>query len=84
MNTTARAEWQYTIHPEDIADAYYKGASSGKGCTIDSRVDDYGNFCFPESTLTYFLSCNPYTVMGSGKKLKSAWHNGFLSTVKRK
>jgi len=25
---------------------------------------------------------NPYTVTGSGKKLKAAWHNGFVNKRK--
>jgi len=79
MNTNL--DW-YSIHPEELKDAYDKGVMAARGVRIDTRKDDYGNFCFPHLTLTGQLARNPYTVTGSGKKLKSAWHNGFLSKVK--
>jgi len=73
-------DW-YSIHPEDIEEAYNKGLMAAKGSRIDTRTDNYGNFCFPAETLTAYLSRNPYTVTGSGKKLKAAWHNGFLDKL---
>ena len=73
-----------SYHPEDLKAAYDKGVMAARGATIDTRKDYYGRFCFPELTLTAHLSRNPYTVTGSGKKLKSAWHNGFLDKIKIK
>jgi len=30
----------------------------------------------------FHVKDNPYTVTGSGKKLKAAWHNGFVNERK--
>ena len=73
-------DW-YVIHPEDLVIAYDKGVMAAKKSRVNDRKDGYGNFCFPELTLNGHLSRNPYTVTGGGKKLKSAWHNGFLDKI---
>ena len=76
-------DW-FSIHPEDLEDAYNKGVMAAKKSKISDKKDSYGNICFPELTLTAYLAKNPYTVTGSGKKLKSAWHNGFLDKLRSK
>jgi hypothetical protein len=79
----ANDDAHYTITPEDIKLAYDKGAYYGSNCKIDNRTDYYDNVCFKANTYLHYVSNNPYTVTGNGKKLKSAWHNGFISTVNR-
>jgi hypothetical protein len=73
----------YSIHPEDLKEAYDKGVVAAKKSRVSDQKDSYGSICFPERTLTVYLAKNPYTVTGSGKKLKSAWHNGFLDGLRK-
>ena len=71
----------YIITDEMIKEAFDKGANRGNSTTLNYKKDFYNNLCFPHLTLTGQISLNPYTITGSGKKLKAAWHNGFRSTV---
>tara|TARA_R110002033_G_scaffold25265_2_gene58628 strand:+ start:1328 stop:1558 length:231 start_codon:yes stop_codon:yes gene_type:complete len=73
----------YSIHPEDLKEAYDKGVVAAKKSRVSNQKDSYGSICFPERTLTVYLAKNPYTVTGSGNKLKSAWHNGFLDGLRK-
>ncbi len=67
-----------------LNNAYNKGVVYGESNTVDTRVDSCGKAMFPARTLTGLLSNNPYSKVtgSSGKKLKSAWHNGFLVGIK--
>ncbi len=81
MKLMLTTEYKYHVNKVMLAKAYEKGLEAGKASEVDTRKDSHGNFMFPEKTITSLLGNNPYNVTGSGKKLKSAWHNGFLAGI---
>ena len=72
---------EYIITEQMIDNAFDKGVVAAKSITLNYSKDYYDNYRYPYLTLTCQLSYNPYTVTGSGKKLKAAWHNGYRSAA---